>query len=203
MNFILGTKKNMIQIFEDGGNVVPCTVIDVADNVFLGAKSKETDGYESTVIGKDLKKNSNKPEKNQFGIGKSYKYIKEFGTIVEGLNIGDDYASELVEGDIVDVTGTSKGKGFQGVVRAYHFKGGPKTHGQSTKHRSIGSIAQGQTFGHVHKGRRMPKKFGNHQVTVKNLQIVKYDRENKIILVKGAVPGMKGSYIFLKKARKQ
>ncbi len=199
MNTILGVKKQMIQVFDDAGMVVPCTIVDFSNLHFLGKKENSKDGYESLVLGLDYKKNPTKAESKQFGLKKTSKHIKEIGFEPTNLEKGSEVEISLQENDMVDVTGTSKGKGFQGVMKLHGMSGGPKTHGQSTKPRSIGSIAPGQTFAHVHKGRRMARKMGNETTTVKNLKIVKIDKENKVILVRGALPGMKNSLVIIKK----
>ena len=200
MNAIIGQKKGMTQVFDKAGMVIPCTIVDVTDVKVVGFKDLKKDGYDACVIGKDKKtKNINKAEAGKY---KDFapKYVSEVkGKFVE--KIGDDVKASVVfkEGDLIDVEGKTKGLGFQGVIAGYGMKGGPKTHGQSNKHRSIGSIASGQTFGHVAKGRRMARKFGNDKITVRNLKIVKIDDENGFVLVSGALPGMKGTYVVINK----
>jgi large subunit ribosomal protein L3 len=203
MKAILGTKKQMTQIFDVDGKVIPCTIIDVSEVLCVDHRTLERDGYQALILGIGKKKNPNKPMTEKF---KQFGYVPE--KIVEvrseelSMKIGDKVSAEMfTEGELVDVIGTTKGMGFQGVIKLHGMKGGPKTHGQSTKHRSVGSIAPGQTYAHVMKGRRMARKMGNDKITVKNLKIVKIFNDQNLLLVKGAIPGTRGAKVLLKVTR--
>lgn len=193
----------MTQLFDQDGNVVPCTIVDVSELKIVGFKTDEKDGYSAYLLGKDNKgKNFNKAEEGKYKEIKFYpRYVAEVKEDKTDLKMGDEVVIEniLNEGDKVNVTGITKGKGFAGVMKLHGMRGGPKTHGQSNKPRSIGSIASGQTFAHVAKGRRMARKMGVDKVTVKNLKVVKVDSENKLVCISGALPGNNGSYIIIRK----
>lgn len=202
---IIAQKKGMTQLFDSIGNVRPCTVLDISDVKVIGFREEKKDGYTAYILGKDSKKkNVNKADKGKYAsIDFFPTYITEIRDDDTELKAGDLVTPSLIckEGDLISVSGMTKGKGFAGVVKLHHMHGGPKTHGQSNKHRSIGSIASGQTFAHVAKGRRMARKMGNDNVTIKNLKVLKIDEANGIICVQGAVPGMKGTYIVVKKVK--
>jgi large subunit ribosomal protein L3 len=134
----------------------------------------------------------------------NYRYLREIRlTDTKGIKVGDSVDVSLFEpGDIIDITGISKGKGFAGVVKRYNFAGGPKTHGQSDRHRAGGSIGAGTSPGRVLKGTKMPGHMGNEQVTARNLEVIKVDSEKNIMLVKGAVPGAKNGILMIKKSGK-
>jgi large subunit ribosomal protein L3 len=199
MKFLLGTKENMTQIFTEDGAVVPVTVIKTSPNVVTQVKTSDKDGYTAIQIGFG--------EKNAKNIAKPLKgHVKELGTFthlkevkLEGeFNIGDKIeANTLVEGDIVAVSAISKGKGFQGVVKRYGFKGGRRSHGQKHSEREPGSIGVGGVQ-RVFKGMRMAGRMGADRVTVKNLKVAKVDSENQLVYIKGAVPGRKGTLVEIK-----
>lgn len=195
MKFILGKKQEMSQIYRDD-KVVPVTVIKVDSCKVTQIKNKEKDGYNSVQIGCGSKKKINKPLKGHLK-NESFKYLKEFRLDGQALNIGDvlDLTS-FESGDKIKITGVSKGKGFQGVVRRHGFKGQPTSHGTKDQVRMSGSIgATGPA--HVFKGTRMGGQMGNVQVTVSNLEVVEVDRENNLIKIKGAVPGHRNSLVAL------
>lgn len=200
MKAILGTKKQMTQVFTEDGKAIGCTIVDVSDVKCVGVRTIEKDGYSAMIIGIGKKKNPSKPLSVKYkDLGYVPEKIIEIRTDAPSVNVGDSISgSVFTVGDKVDVIGFTKGKGFQGVMKAHGMKGGPKTHGQSTKPRSVGSIAPGQTYAHVMKGRRMAKKIGNERVTVKNLKVMKVLDDENIILIKGAVPGMSGSKILVR-----
>jgi len=196
----------MTQLFDSTGNVRPCTVLDISNVKVIGFRDEKKDGYQAYILGKDSKKvkSVNKAEKGKYeSIDFFPTYISEIRDDQTELKAGDTVLPTLIckEGDLISVSGMTKGKGFAGVVKLHHMHGGPKTHGQSNKHRSIGSIASGQTFAHVAKGRRMARKMGNDNVTIKNLKVLKIDEVNGLMCVAGAVPGMKGTYIIVKKVK--
>lgn len=199
MKFILGKKVNMTQVFDSAGNVQPVTVIK-AEGVITQVKTKETDGYSSVQIGFGTKKEKN-VSKSVRGHTKDlgfFQVIREFvvadaGAAKKGDKIGVD---SFKEGDTVTVVGTSKGKGFQGVVRRHGFKGGSRTHGQKHSEREPGSIGGGgRAGGRVAKGMRMAGRMGGDRVTVKNLKVIQVNPEAGLILIKGAVPGVKGAFV--------
>jgi len=200
MKAILGKKNNMVQIYNEEGVVVPCTLVDVGDVKVVGKKTKEKDGYNAIILGIGKK---NKPTKAEKG---KYKEIKEvpFRTYefnlekeeIDKLKIGDEVLpSVFTIGDKVNVSGLTKGKGFQGVVKRHKFSGGPRTHGQSDWERTGGSIGAGTSPGRVLKGKKMPGHMGNKNRTIVNVKIVMVDYENKFIALKGSVPGSINSII--------
>jgi large subunit ribosomal protein L3 len=198
MKTIIGLKKNMSQIFKEDGNVVPVTFVDVADIVVAHKKTVEKDGYNATVIALGKKKN---PSKAEVGKYKELGYVPMYAVEVEleeELNIGDKVNVSMFEQiKKVNVTGITKGKGFQGVVKRWGFKGGPRTHGQSDRQRHPGSIGMRTTPGRVFKGKKMAGRMGGDTKTVKNLKIVEINQELGLIALKGAVPGNKDSLVII------
>ena len=197
MKFILGKKLEMSQIFDDKGNVVPVTLISVEPCQVTQIKTKEKDGYTAIQVGCEKIEKAKKIKKTMKG--KEFKYLKEQrATDEEQLKVGDKIDINIFkEGDIVNISGISKGKGFAGVVKRWHFKGQFKTHGTKEKWRSPGSI--GQRFPqHVIKGKKMAGRMGGDRITVKNLKVAKVDSENNILAVRGAVPGRKGALLEIR-----
>ncbi|HOY46660.1 MAG TPA: 50S ribosomal protein L3 [Candidatus Dojkabacteria bacterium] len=198
MKTIIGLKKNMSQIFKEDGNVVPVTFVDVADIVVAHKKTVEKDGYKATVIGLGKKKNPSKAEVGKF---KELGFVPMYAVEVEleeELNVGDKVNVSMFEAiKKVNVTGITKGKGFQGVVKRWGFKGGPRTHGQSDRQRHPGSIGMRTTPGRVFKGKKMGGRMGGDTKTVKNLRVVEIDQEHGLIALKGAVPGNKDSLVII------
>ena len=194
----------MTQIFTEAGEFIPVTVIEATPNVVLQVKTVETDGYEAVQVGFDDKREvlSNKPAKGHVAKANTApkRFIREFKNI-EGLEVGSEITVDTFEaGDVVDVTGTSKGKGFQGVVKRHGFGGVmQQTHGQHNRLRAPGSIGAGSDPSRVFKGLRMAGRMGGEQVTVQNLQVLKVDKEQNLLIVKGAVPGAKNSYVIIRK----
>ena len=201
---ILGKKVGMTQIFTEAGEFIPVTVIEATPNVVLQVKTVETDGYEAVQVGFDDKREvlSNKPAKGHVAKANTApkRFIREFKNI-EGLEVGSEITVDTFEaGDVVDVTGTSKGKGFQGVVKRHGFGGvGQTTHGQHNRLRAPGSIGACSYPAKVFKGMRMAGHMGAERVTVQNLQIIKVMPENNVLVVKGSVPGAKGSILSIVK----
>ena len=201
---IFGNKIDQTQKFLSDGTRIPVTEIAVPDNTVVQVKTLEKDKYTSLQIGLGTKK---KPTKallghgKKAGLGKAPQTIKEIRIAAEEIEkspkVGDFLKIEEIftVGDIVDVTGTSKGKGFAGVVKRHGFRGGPKTHGQSDRERAPGSIGQTTTPGRVYRGKRMAGRMGHEVVTIQNLKIVEIDAVNKKIFVSGVVPGVKNSLI--------
>jgi len=195
MNFILGKKIEMSQMFDEKGRVIPLTWIEAGPCVVLQIKNKEKDGYEAVQVGFEKKsKNIKKTEK-----GKEYKYLKEFPIFNSqfSMKVGDKIdVSIFKEGDKVKVSGISKGKGFQGVVKRWGFRGASKTHGTKHMWRKPGSIGATDAE-RVFKGKKMAGRMGGERTTIKNLEIVKIDKEKNLIGVKGAVPGRRGTVVEL------
>ena len=206
---ILGKKIGMTQIFEDE-KLIPVTVIEAGPNFIVQKKSEEKDGYNAITLAYDNKKEKNtiKPEMGIFkkaGITPK-KFLKEFKvTELESYELGQEFKVDVLEGiEFVDIVGTSKGKGTAGVMKRHNFGGNRASHGVSRNHRLGGSNAGGAASNsNVPKGKKMAGRLGNEQVTVQNLKVVKFDAENNLLLVKGAVPGPKNGYLVIKKSVKK
>src|SRR5262245_5749386 len=197
----------MTQVFSPAGEAVPVTVIEAGPCVVTQIRTSERDGYEAVQIGfGDIKpKSLTKPEQGHLaGAGRLVRYLREFAADnVEEHEVGQLLNVDLFQpGQLVDVTGTSKGRGFQGVVRRHGFSGGPKTHGQSDRHRAPGSIGAGTTPGRVWKGTRMAGRMGNKRVTIQSLEVVEVLPEQHVILVRGSVPGAKNGLLMIRRAVK-
>ena len=192
MKFILGKKIGMTQVFDDDGDVIPVTLVEAGPCVVTQIKTKETDGYEAIQIGFDKldKKKVKKPQKD-----KPFKILCEFKGTLEDFEEGDEFdASLFEEGDKVKVSGTSKGKGFQGVVKRHGFSGQSRTHGTKHDERKTGSIGSAYPQ-RVFPGRKMPGRMGSDRTTVKNLEIVKVDPEENTLAIKGGLPGGKDNLL--------
>ena len=196
---ILGKKVGMTQIFSAEGVLVPVTVIDVTPNVVLQKKTAETDGYQAVQVGYLDKKNVNKPEEGHAKKANTNpkRFVKEFaGEDMMAFEVGQEVKANIfVEGEIVDVTGTSKGKGYAGAIKRHNFSRGPMAHG-SGYHRGIGSMGSIDAA-RVKKGKKMAGRMGGETVTVQNLEVVKIDLEKNVILIKGSVPGANKSYVVI------
>ena len=206
---ILGRKIGMTQIFNENGHLIPVTVVDVADNVVLQQKTIEVDGYVATQVGYDTKRETlaNKPEMGHVAKANSApkRFVKEI-RFKEGQNalaeleVGATISPDIFsEGEVVDVTGTSKGKGFQGNIKRHNQRMGFKSHG-SRYHRGPGSM--GAIKGNM-KGKPLPGQMGNVRVTVQNLKIVKVDVEKQVILISGSIPGPNKGLVMIKSAVKK
>jgi large subunit ribosomal protein L3 len=189
MKFILGSKLGMTQMFDKDGKVVPVTLVEAGPCVVTQIKNKEKDGYESVQVGLNKIIKANKIKKPL--AKKPFRFLREFRTAGE-YKAGDNIdVSVFQEGDIVKVAGVSKGKGFQGAVKRWGFHGRKATHGVKHEHRTVGSI--GASFpARIIKGKKMPGRMGADRVTVKNLKIMKVDKDNNLLVIKGAVPGKLG-----------
>ncbi|SFC04941.1 large subunit ribosomal protein L3 [Alkalibacterium subtropicum] len=204
---ILGRKVGMTQIFSETGELLPVTVIEVQPNVVLQVKTTETDGYNAVQLGYEDKREvlSNKPAQGH--VKKANTAPKRFIKELRDAELGDvEVGNEIkvdtfAEGDIVDVTGTSKGKGFQGVIKRHGQSRGPETHG-SRYHRRPGSMGMATHPGRVFKGKKLAGRMGGDQVTVQNLEIVRVDTDRNVLLIKGNVPGAKKSLIQIRTAEK-
>jgi large subunit ribosomal protein L3 len=195
MKFILGQKIEMSQIFTENGKVVPVTLIEAGPCQVLQIKTKEKDSYEAVQIG--FKKIEKKKKIKKTARGKGFKYLREFSNGQE-YKVGDKIdASVFNEGDKVKISGISKGKGFQGGVKRWGFSGRGASHGVKHEARTLGST--GSAFPQrVIKGRKMPGRMGFERITVKNLRVVKVNKENNILAVKGAVPGRRGTLLEIR-----
>lgn len=216
--FILGQKNTQTQMYDEAGNLMPVTVIDVSPCYLVDVKKPETSGYFAVKLAFGNTKNIAKPvqgELKKAGIEAPLNFLKEIRILSsgkeliaieeegkKGIQVGEQkiFIGEVVNpsvvfkaGDMVDVSGTSRGKGFQGVVKRHGFRGGPRTHGQSDRHRAPGSIGSGTTPGRVYKGSRMAGQTGNKRITVQNLKVVAAD--DKTLTVKGLIPGYKTGYV--------
>jgi len=199
-------KLGMTQVFDDSGNLMPVSVLRIEPNVVIATKTKEADGYAAIVVGiDDAKKNRvTKARAGQFPQNiQPKKKIRELRDFDKEVAIGDLLGLEVLEGiRYVDVSGVSKGKGFQGVVKRYGFGGGRKTHG-SKFHREPGSTGQ-NTFPHrTFKNRKLPGRMGRENVTILSLRVVKTDPEKQLIMVRGAVPGINKGLVFVRTAVKK
>ncbi len=205
---ILGKKLGMTQIFSADGLVVPVTVVEAGPCFVIQVKNKEKDGYNAIVVGYQDKRENlvNKPMKGQFAKANiaPKRYVKEF-RIKDGqtYNVGDVIdVSIFNEDELVDVAGTSRGHGFTGTIKRWNFARHRMSHGNGPNHRKPGSIGAGTTPGKVFKGKKMSGRMGNERVTVQNLRVVKVDADRNILLIKGSVPGVKGSLLTIKQAVK-
>ncbi len=204
---IIGKKLGMTQVFDEKGNVIPVTVIETSPNVVAQVKTIETDGYNSIQLGygEVKEKHVNKPEKGHFAKAglTAKKHLREFRLdSVEEYKVGDEVKADIFEaGEKIDVQGTTKGKGFQGVIKRHGQHRGPMGHG-SMYHRRPGSMGSTSTPGRVFKGKKLPGHMGRETVTIQNLEVVRVDMDKNVILVKGSVPGAKGAILKIKSAVK-
>ncbi|NLJ25614.1 MAG: 50S ribosomal protein L3 [Firmicutes bacterium] len=199
---ILGRKVGMTQIFTENGQLVPVTVIEATPNKVIQVKAQETDGYEAIQVGFGEKREKliNKPEQGHLAKAgaKSVRYLREFRTEgvaeFQDLKVGDAIEVDIFNaGELVDVTGTTKGKGFAGVIKRWGFARGPMAHG-SMYHRRVGSLGAAG-MARVFKGRKLPGRMGNVQRTIQGLELVRVDKDRNLLLVKGGVPGTRGSLV--------
>jgi large subunit ribosomal protein L3 len=198
---LIGRKVGMTQVFQDDGTMVAVSVVAVEPNTVTRLRTPERDGYTAVQIGIEESKKITKPERGQLKDLPPLSTIREFRVdSVDDFQVGQKLDVSLFEaGELVDITGVSKGKGFAGHIKRHHFKRGPKTHG-SDHHREPGSIGPGTTPGRVYKGLRMAGHMGDHRATIKKLRVVRTDPERNLILVKGSLPGARNALILVKKA---
>ena len=203
---LLAKKVGMTQVFDEAGNMMPVTVMRVDPNIVIAQKTEEKDGYNAVVVGVDDAKKSRvtKPYAGQFPESIApKKKLKELRDFEKEVAVGDSLGVEVLEGvRYVDVSGVSKGKGFQGVVRRYGFGGGRKTHG-SKFHREPGSTGQATYPGKTFKNVKLPGRMGREKVTVLSLRVMKVDTEKQLILVKGSVPGVNKGLVLVRAAVKR
>jgi large subunit ribosomal protein L3 len=202
---LIGRKLGMTQIFDDSGVVHPVTVIECGPNVVTQVKSNETDGYEAVQLGFGIDKRLNKPDQ---GHRKSSGYMSRTLREVQADDVSEFEVGQVLKvdtfntGELVDVTGTSKGRGFQGAMKRHGFSGAQKTHGQSDRWRAPGSIGTSATPGRVFKGKKMAGHMGVDRVTVQNLKVLRVDADRNIILVEGSVPGPNNGVVLVRRAVK-
>lgn len=207
MKGILGKKVGMTQIFGEKGSVIPVTLIEAGPCYVVQKKTREQDGYNAVQLG-FVEVKERKLSKAELGHLKRagappLRHLAEFRGRNDDLEVGQKVdAGIFAVGDLVDVVGTSKGKGFAGVVKRHGFAGGIRTHGQSDRHRAPGSIGAGTTPGRVFKGMRMAGRMGGERVTVSNLEVVIVDPDRNLIALKGAIPGAKKGLVIVREARK-
>ena len=200
---IIGKKLGMTQVFHEDGTAEAVTAIEAGPCTVTQVKTVAKDGYNAAQLGfGELKPKS--PRRGRAKEAVKFKHLREFGVDdIEAIEAGQKVDVSLFKaGDMVNITGISKGKGFAGTVKRYHFAGGPKTHGQSDRHRAPGSIGATTTPGRVFKGMRMAGHMGNRRATVSNLKVVEADPARNLLLVSGAVPGMRNSLLLIRKSRR-
>lgn len=196
INGIIGKKIGMSLIYDDAGKALPVTLVQAGPCTVTQVKTESKDGYDSVQVGFFESKRVNSPQAgHQKRSGGQFSILQEFESDdFDQIEVGQKITTEIFEENAkIKVTGTSKGRGFSGGVRRYGFKGGPKTHGQSDRHRAVGSIGAGSSPGRVWPGTRMPGRYGNEKITVKGLSVAKIDNDNNILVIKGSVPGPNGS----------
>jgi len=199
---LIGKKLGMTQVFRDNGRMEAVTAIEAGPCVVSQVKTADKDGYNAVQLGFDESKRLNLPEGGHLrGLGQ-FKHLREFRTDdVDDIEVAARVDVSLFKvGELVDVTGWSKGRGFAGVVKRHHFAGGPKTHGQSDRHRAPGSIGASASPSRVVKGGRMAGHMGTERVTVHHLEVLEADPEKNLLLVKGAVPGARNGLLLIRKS---
>ena len=200
---LIGKKIGATQIFREDGRADAVTAIQAGPCIVTQVKTEDSDGYAGAQLGFDSVRRLNKPRAGHLrGVNQRFRILREFGVDdVDEIVIGQLVdASLFSEGDLVDVAGRSKGRGFQGGVKRYNFRGGPKTHGQSDRHRAPGSIGAGSTPGKVIKGLRMAGRMGGVRVTARKLEVTLADPERNLLFVKGSVPGARNSLVLIKRS---
>lgn len=199
---LIGRKLGMTQIFDEGGILKAVTAVEAGPCFIVQKKNKGNDGYDAVQLGFGETKRCNAPQKGHLkAAGHELGYLNEFRLDdVSLFEVGQRLDAGLFEkGEKVDIVGMSKGKGFAGGVKRYHFRGGPKTHGQSDRHRAPGSVGGTTSPGRVYKGTRMAGHMGNARATVRNVEVVQADSGRNLILIKGAVPGAVGGIVLISK----
>tara|TARA_Y200000002_G_scaffold59889_1_gene45234 strand:- start:1397 stop:2035 length:639 start_codon:yes stop_codon:yes gene_type:complete len=207
---LIATKEGMTRLFQEDGKSLPVSVLKVDTNFISQIKTKQSDGYDSIQLSTKEQKEKNQTKskighfsKNNLSLKKHIKEFRLDESQLDGLELGKEFDVNIFEeGQLVDVSGISKGKGFAGTVKRWNFATQDATHGNSLAHRKPGSIGQCQTPGRVWKGKKMAGHMGNVKKTVQNLRVVKIDEENSLLLVQGAIPGFNGSSVIIKPAVK-
>ena len=207
---LIATKEGMTRLFQEDGKSLPVSVLKIDTNFISQIKTKQSDGYDSIQLSTKEQKEKNQTKskighfsKNNLSLKKHIKEFRLDESELDGLELGKEFDVNIFEeGQLVDVSGISKGKGFAGTVKRWNFATQDATHGNSLAHRKPGSIGQCQTPGRVWKGKKMAGHMGNVKKTVQNLRVVKIDEENSLLLVQGAIPGFNGSSVIIKPAVK-
>lgn len=204
---LLGRKIGMMQFFTEQGEAIPVTVISAGPCVVTQIRTIERDGYEAVQLGYEeapARKLTRPQQGHLRAAGKLLRILREFSADnPQEHRVGEIVSVDMFQaGQKVDISGTSKGRGFAGVVKRHGFRGGPKTHGQSDRHRAPGSIGAGTTPGRVWKGQRMAGRMGGERVTVQNLEVVEVIPERNLLLVKGSVPGARNGLLYIRRAVK-
>jgi large subunit ribosomal protein L3 len=202
---LLGRKIGMTQLYSKDGTLESVTAIEAGPCIVTQIKTVAKEGYNAVQLGFGEAKRLNAPEKGHLGKLALFKLLREF-RVDEAPNVDVGHKVDVTlfqPGDLVDVSGLSKGRGFAGVVKRHHFAGGPKTHGQSDRHRAPGAIGSGTSPGHILKGLRMAGHMGNQRTTVKCLEVVKADPDRNLLLLKGAVPGAKNGLLEIRRSKRQ
>ena len=200
----LGRKIGMTQVFREDGRVVPVTVVEAGPCVVTQIKTQETDGYEAVQLGFGEAKRLNRPKAGHLKGSRHSRYLREVqADDVSEFQVGQTIGVDIFEpGEVVDVIGRSKGRGFAGVMKRHGFHGGPRTHGQSDRARAPGSIGGGTTPGKVFKGLKMAGHMGNRRITTKGLEIVRVDSDRNLLLLKGGVPGAPNGLLQFRRSGK-
>ncbi len=201
---MIGKKRGMTQVFRDDGEVIALTAVEAGPCTVAQVKTTAKDGYDAAQLGFGEVKQKKTSRQGRAKEKTTFKYRREFEVDdIKTIEVGKKYDVSLFKaGDLVNVTGVSKGKGFAGTVKRHHFSGGPKTHGQSDRHRAPGSIGSTTSPGRVYKGTRMAGHMGRQQTTVVNLEVFQADPARNLLLLKGAVPGAKNSLVLIRKSRR-
>ncbi len=197
---IIGRKLGMTQVFQKNGDVASVTAVEAGPCAVIQVKTSEKDGYDAVQLGFGKPRKLNSPEKGHLKTAGEFRYLREVRLAKpEAVEVGSKVDVSIFKaGDRVDIIGTTKGKGFAGVVKRHHFAGGPKTRGQSDRHRAPGTI--GNLPGHVSKGMRMAGRMGGNQLTAKDIEVVSADQARNLLLLKGAVPGGVNGIVVIKKS---
>jgi len=200
---LLGKKLGMVQVIGTDGNVAGCTVVEAGPCLVTQVRTRERDGYEAVQLGFGTKKRLTAPEKGHLKDLGAFRFLREFkADSLDGIEVGQEIKVDMFQpGDRVDVTATSKGRGFAGVVKRHGFAGGPKTHGQSDRHRAPGSIGSGTTPGRVLKGLRMAGHMGDRRTTVRNLEVVQSNPDRGVLILRGAVPGANNGLVRIRRTK--
>jgi len=201
---IIGRKLGMTQVFRENGKAEAVTAVAAGPCAVVQIKTEEKEGYNAAQLGFGEAKKLKSAQKGHLKEAGEYRYLREFRLDdTRDIKAGDSIdVSLFAAGDLVDITGVSKGKGFAGAVKRYGFHGGPKTHGQSDRHRAVGSVGAGSSPGRVLKGKKLPGHMGSERVTARHLEVVQVDSEKNLLLVRGAVPGANNGILLIRKSGK-
>lgn len=201
---ILGKKLGMTRIYRDNGVIESITAIEAGPCTVVQIKTTDKEGYDAVQLGFGESKRLTSPEKGHVKEFGNFRHLREFREELKEVKVGDKVdVNAFKPGDHVDITGISKGKGFAGVVKRHHFKGGPKTHGQSDRHRHPGAIGSTTTPGRIWKGLRMAGRMGGDRVTVRRLEVFQADPARNLLLVIGAVPGIRSGLLLIRKSKEK